>query len=58
MIQVRKAARQCALVGTARQACRRGHFFVLIANRDHIFFEYAPRMTSACFEEVFRGYSG
>lgn len=41
-----------------RQACRRGHFFVLIADRDHIFFEYTPRETSACLEEMFRGYSG
>jgi len=41
-----------------RQACRRGHYFVLIADRDHIFFEYTPRETSACLEEMFRGYSG
>jgi hypothetical protein len=41
-----------------RQACRRGHFFVLIADRDHIFFEYTPRETSLVLEEMFRGYSG
>jgi transposase len=41
-----------------RQACRRGHFFVLIADRDHIFFEYTPRETSVVLEEMFRGYSG
>jgi transposase len=41
-----------------RQPCRRGHFFVLLADRDHIFFEYTPRETSASVEEMFAGYSG
>ncbi len=41
-----------------RQACRRGHFFVLLADRDHIFFEYTPRETSTFVLEMFRGYTG
>ena len=41
-----------------RQACRRGHYFVLIADRDHIFFEYTPKETSPVVAEMFRGYSG
>jgi hypothetical protein len=41
-----------------RQACRRGHYFVLIADRDHIFFEYTPKETSRVVSEMFRGYSG
>lgn len=41
-----------------RQACRRGHYFVLIADQDHVFFEYTPKETSAFIEETFRGYSG
>ena len=41
-----------------RQACRRGHFFVLIADRDHIFFEYTPKETSAFVASMLRGYSG
>ncbi len=41
-----------------RQACRRGHFFVHIADRDHVFFEYTPKETSITVEEMFRGYSG
>jgi transposase len=41
-----------------RQACRRGHFFVQIADRDHVFFEYTPRETSAAVGEMFRGFSG
>jgi transposase len=41
-----------------RQPCRRGHFFVQIADRDHVFFEYTPRETSAAVGEMFRGFSG
>ena len=41
-----------------RQACRRGHYFVLIADRDHIFFEYTPKETSLVVSEMFQGYSG
>jgi len=41
-----------------RQACRRGHYFVLIADKDHVFFEYTAKETSAFVLEMFRGYSG
>lgn len=41
-----------------RQACRRGHYFVLLADKDHVFFEYTPKETSAVVEEMFRGFSG
>jgi transposase len=41
-----------------RQPCRRGHFFVLIADRDHILFEYTPKETSAVVAKMFKGYSG
>lgn len=41
-----------------RQACRKGHFFVLLADRDHILFEYLPRETSDAVAEMFRGYHG
>jgi transposase len=41
-----------------RQPCRRGHYFVLIADRDHIFFEYTPRETSSAVAEMLRGFSG
>ncbi len=40
------------------QACHRGHYFVQIADRDHIFFEYARKETSATLVEMFEGYSG
>jgi transposase len=42
----------------ARQACRRGHYFVLIADRDHIFYEYTPKENSAVVAEMFSGFSG
>ena len=41
-----------------RQACHRGHYFVQIADRDHVFFEYARKETSASIAEMFAGYIG
>jgi transposase len=46
---------------TARRghrACDRGHFFVQIADADHVFFEYLPRETSTAVAELFKGFSG
>ena len=40
------------------QPCRRGHYFVQIADRDHVFFEYTPKETSAAVGEMFSGFSG
>jgi transposase len=42
----------------ARQPCRRAHFFVQIADADHVFFEYTPVETSVVVSELFRGFSG
>lgn len=42
----------------ARQPCRRGHFFVMVADRDHVLFDYVPRETSAAVSELFHGYTG
>ena len=41
-----------------RQPCRKGHFFVVLADKKHIFFEYQPKHTSAVVCEMFRGFSG
>lgn len=41
-----------------RQPCRRGHYLVQIADRDHVFFEYLPRETGAAIGELFKGFSG
>lgn len=42
----------------ARKACRRGHYFVLIADRDHVLFEYTPKETSAFVGEMLHGFGG
>ena len=41
-----------------RQPCRKGHFFVVLADHDHVFFEYQPKHTSATVSEMFKGFSG
>ncbi len=41
-----------------RQPCRKGHFFVTLADRDHIFFDYQPKHTSLAVWEMFKGFSG
>lgn len=38
--------------------CRRGHFFVQIADADHVFFEYTARETSAAVGKMFHGFAG
>ena len=46
------------LADKSRQPCRKGHFFVVLADNDHVFFEYQPKHTSAAVCEMFRGFSG
>jgi transposase len=41
-----------------RQPCKKGHFLVQVADKDHIFFEYLERETSAKVSEAFFGFSG
>ncbi|MCI0672406.1 MAG: IS66 family transposase, partial [Myxococcaceae bacterium] len=41
-----------------RQPCRRGHYFVHLADDDYVFFEYTPKETSRAVAEMFRGFSG
>ena len=41
-----------------RRPCKKGHFLVLVADRDHIIFEYLERETSAAIAEIFRDYEG
>jgi len=41
-----------------RRACQRGHYFVQLADQDHVFFEYTAKETSAVVGELFRGFSG
>jgi transposase len=41
-----------------RQACAKGHFFVVLADKDHVFFEYQPKHTSAAVCAMFKGFKG
>ena len=41
-----------------RQPCKKGHFFVVLADRDHVFFEYKKKHTSDAVCDIFRGFSG
>jgi transposase len=41
-----------------RQPCRRGHYFVLVADAGHVLFEYTARETSDVVRDLFRGFSG
>jgi transposase len=41
-----------------RQPCAKGHFFVVLADKDHIFFEYQPRHTSDAVCSIFKGFKG
>ena len=41
-----------------RQACKRGHFLVLVADRDHVFFDYLEHETSVTIAEAFEGFAG
>ncbi len=41
-----------------RQACLKGHFFVVLADRDHVFFEYQAKHTSDAVCSMFRGFRG
>jgi transposase len=46
------------LASGKRQACRKGHFFVVLADQDHVFFEYQREHTSKAVCEMFRGFTG
>jgi len=38
--------------------CKKGHFLVMIADREHILYEYLEKETGAAIFERFRGFSG
>jgi hypothetical protein len=40
------------------QPCKKGHFLVMIADREHIVFEYLERETGPAIYERFRGFEG
>jgi transposase len=42
----------------ATEKCRRGHFWVLVADQDHVLFRYTPRHVQEGPREFLRGYKG
>lgn len=42
----------------APEQCKRGHFWVCIADRDHVFFRYTPRHTREEPKALFAGFKG
>ena len=49
---------QPAAVPGKRQPCRKGHFFVVLADQDHIFFEFQKEHTSDAVSAMFKGFKG
>ncbi len=41
-----------------RQPCRRGHFFVMVADQDHVIFQYTPKHTSDFVKTMLHGFTG
>jgi len=41
-----------------RQACKHGHFFTVVADREHVLYHYAEKHTSKAVAELFKGFSG
>jgi len=52
------AIQPARIPGGKRQACAKGHFFVVLADRDHVFFEYQPKHTSDAVCAMFKGFKG
>ena len=46
------------LDGGPRRPCRKGHYFVRIADRDHILFSFTERHRSEDVSALFKGYAG
>ncbi|MCA9574817.1 MAG: IS66 family transposase [Sandaracinaceae bacterium] len=46
------------LDGGERRPCRKGHYFVRIADRDHILFNFTERQRSEDVATLFKGYAG
>jgi transposase len=41
-----------------RQTCKKGHFFVSLADRDHVFLDFQAKHTSLTVWEMFKGFRG
>jgi len=46
------------LADGSKQPCRKAHFFVTLADRDHVFFDFQPKHNSLAVWTMFKGFSG
>jgi transposase len=44
--------------GGPKQVCKKGHFFTIVADTDHVLFEYVEKHTSDAVATLFEGFSG
>ncbi len=44
--------------GGRRQACKKGHFFTIVADCDHVLFRYVESHTSKAVQNLLKGFSG
>lgn len=44
--------------GGPKQACKKGHFFTIVADCDHVLFSYAERHTQDAVASLFQGFRG
>jgi hypothetical protein len=44
--------------GGPKQPCKKGHFFTIVADTDHVLFHYVERHTSDAVAELFKGFTG
>lgn len=44
--------------GGPKRPCKKGHFFTIVADTDHVLFHYVERHTSDAVAELFKGFSG
>ena len=44
--------------GGPKRACKKGHFFTIVADRDHVLFSYVERHTQDAVASLFKGFRG
>jgi hypothetical protein len=44
--------------GGRKQACKKGHFFTIVADCDHVLYHYTSSHSSSAVKELFAGFSG
>ena len=47
-----------AKVNGVKQVCKKGHFFTIVADCDHVLFEYTDSHSSSFVQELFKGFRG